>query len=591
MGMDWGMKGMGILMIAGLLVITAVTADTPGNESGYPAYADGYLLVKSIASQDGTVQSLEHVHTGIGATVTEDFTAEGIPGLSLVALPANMTVQDATSYYTGKAGVLYAEPDYYRSISAVPTDPDFWRQWGLQNTGQVYRENTTPGIAGADIRVTDGWNQTTSGNGTLVAVLDTGVDYQHPDLAANIWTDNATGTHGYDALTGTLDPMDQNNHGTHCAGIIGAVANNGIGGSGVAWNATIMPVRWIDSNGYGKVSDEINAILWASHHGAKIFSCSYGFSSSSRAERDVIANTSALFVFAAGNDDQNIDDSPQYPASYGLPNMIVVASTTANDTRSSFSNYGNKNGSPREHRAPMSSRPSEVTYSPVPVYLDPFTTLGNWSIGGNWTLDTTRFVSEPASVHGHLGSGTFNTTNAPIVLAPISGSINLSTISDPVVSYQVAMRGTFMLVSLEISKDGYLWSTVDTALISSNQDFMLKQAQIPDKFKNMTVGFRFVAEGWNADVNIDDLSVSDGYGTLKEPKWGYLSGTSMATPMVAGVATLLSGYDPTASVDQIRNAILTTTDPKQDLNNTTSNRGRNKLYRCSVCPTEFHRTN
>ncbi|MFH0966316.1 MAG: S8 family serine peptidase, partial [Methanobacteriota archaeon] len=229
-------------------------------------YAPGYILVKTTDISPSGVSVLDSAHATINASVTKDYTAEGMPGLELVHLPDTMPVDAAVTYYQGVPSVAYAEPDYYRYTTQIPSDPGFQKQWGLQNTGQIFKENTSPGSPNSDIRVTPVWD-TITGNKTIIAVLDTGVDYTHPDLAANIWTDPLTGTHGYDTISGMMDPMDQDGHGTHCAGIIGMVPDNGIGGSGVDWNVSVMPVRWI-SNGYGRVSDEITAILWASAHGA-----------------------------------------------------------------------------------------------------------------------------------------------------------------------------------------------------------------------------------------------------------------------------------------------------------------------------------
>lgn len=577
---------LGIIILSGLLLVCAGSAVIPANQdqnSGVqspvtPEYADGYLLVKSAVSQDGTVQSLSSVHAAIGASVVRDYAAAGVSGLALVAIPANMTVPAAVTYYSGQSGVAYAEPDYYRQISTVPTDPDFWRQWGLQNTGQTYRENTTPGTSGADIKASTAWNLTTGQETAVVAVLDTGVDYTHPDLAANIWTDPTSGTHGYDAITGSQDPMDQNGHGSHCAGIIGAVANNGMGGSGVAWNTTIMPVRWLDSNGFGRVSDEISAITWASLHGAKIMSCSYGYSFPSKAEKDVIAQTPALFIVAAGNSNQNIEINPKYPAAYSLPNMITVAATTSQDTLADFSNYGNHTVHLGAPGVDIYSTTRSV-YTPVPRYYEPFTTIQNWTSVGNWTLDNSSYVSSPSSIHGLVLNTDANSSNAPGLLIQNTSLMNLSGIQNPVISYQILLDGQNGAVYLEASGDGFIWTTLDTTFtgVLPVDQYTLKQASIPDNFKNSTIILRYRVEGTAVSCNIDDLMLSDGYGTLVQPKWEYMSGTSMATPMVAGVATLMSGYSPDATLDMIRAAILNSTDPIPGLQNTTITGGRVNL--------------
>lgn len=548
---------LGILLLSGLVLVCTGVADIQEdpdqgimmqNQDFHQVYVNGSILVKST---DGTVQSLSAAHESIGAKVAHDFGAEGISGLLLVTLPPNMTVSEGVAYYAGQTGVSYAEPDYYRYISTKPTDPDFWRQWGLENTGQVYRNNTDPGTSGTDIKAVSAWNITSDGGRTIVAVADTGVDYLHPDLSKNIWTDPVTGTHGYDAITGTLDPMDQEDHGTHCAGIIGAVANNGIGGSGVAWNATIMPVRFLNSEGSGTVSNEISAISWAVLHGATIVSCSFGSGSSSLSEQDLIHKSKALFVIAAGNEGQDNDIVPSYPASYNLSNIISVAALAPNNTLPWFSNYGNHTV---HLAAPGSSIYSTIrsSYIPLPVWHDPFTTLSNWTTLGNWTLNGSAFVSPATSVGGVA-------TEIPAMLT-LNTTLNMTSLQIPVISFYMSRLG-FVSVYLQGSVDGGgSWVDLDSySTLSKNSTFELHQVRIPENLQSDNLKIRFKIE--KGSILLDDVMVSDGYGSSAEPKWGYMNGTSMATPMVTGVSILLRGYAPNGSITDIKSAILSSVDP------------------------------
>ena len=200
-----------------------------------------------------------------------------------------------------------------------------------------------------------------------MAVIDTGVDYNHPDLAANMWSapsafsvtiggiqiDCAAGTHGFNAITSTCDPMDDHYHGTHVSGTIGAVGDNGVGVAGVNWTASIMGVKFLDAEGTGLTSDAINAIefaiqaksFFAGTNGAnvRVLSNSWGGGGFSQSLLDAINDANSnemLFVAAAGNNAINIDVFPSYPASYIAPNIIVVAATNNNDQLASFSSYG-----------------------------------------------------------------------------------------------------------------------------------------------------------------------------------------------------------------------------------------------------------
>ena len=168
--------------------------------------------------------------------------------------------------------VTYVEPNYIVRTRTVPDDPEFSLQWRLLNTGQIVKGQA--GIPGADIKAEAAWDVTTGSTANVVAVLDTGVDYTHPDLAANIWRAPASfrvsidgadivcaaGTHGFNAIAKTCDPLDDHDHGTHVAGIIGASGNNGVGVTGVNWTARILPVKVLDATGTGTVADAIAAV-------------------------------------------------------------------------------------------------------------------------------------------------------------------------------------------------------------------------------------------------------------------------------------------------------------------------------------------
>lgn len=200
------------------------------------------------------------------------------------------------------------------------------------------------------------WDVTTGQRegGPIVATIDSGCDYNHPDLAANIWTnpgeipgngidDDGNGViddvHGISAPSNSGDPTDDATHGTHVAGTIGAVGNNGLGVVGVNWQARIMPLRFLEG-GYGETSDAIKALLYAGKMGARITSNSWGGTVYNPALRDALASIPALHICAAGNDGSDNDLKPVYPAGYDLPNLVAVGASTAADGLASFSNYG-----------------------------------------------------------------------------------------------------------------------------------------------------------------------------------------------------------------------------------------------------------
>ena len=263
------------------------------------------------------------------------------------------SVADFIATHSSNPMIEYIEPNYTISLQGtVPNDPNINQLWGLNNTGQ------TGGTADADIDAPEAWDIQT-GNNVVVGVIDTGVDYNHPDLAANIWTnpgeiagngidDDNNGyiddIHGWDFVNNDADPFDDYGHGTHVAGTIAAVGNNGIGVSGVSWSAQIMPLKFLGASGSGSTFDAIQALNYATMMGVKVTNNSWGGGSYSQALYDAIAaagNAGSLFIAAAGNNyGKNNDINPSYPASYNLSNIIAVAATDHNDNLSTFSNYG-----------------------------------------------------------------------------------------------------------------------------------------------------------------------------------------------------------------------------------------------------------
>ncbi len=272
--------------------------------------------------------------------------------------------------------VLYAEPNYqinlddptsYSTTDALlresdltvktPNDPMFNEQWALSNSGQ------NGGKSNADVAALKAWLKTQGSSEVVVAVLDTGVDYTHKDLAANMWLrpdnvpqykDDELGTfndsYGFNAADNLSDPMDESGHGTHCAGIIGAEGDNDEGIAGINWKVEIMPLKFMGRGGFGTTKDAIEAINYAIDRkrngvNVRVISASWGSTMYSKALEDAIraaGEEGILFVAASGNNSTNNDKRPHYPSNYDLPNVISVAALDRNDNMASFSNFGVK---------------------------------------------------------------------------------------------------------------------------------------------------------------------------------------------------------------------------------------------------------
>ncbi len=338
------------LFLAGLwiwLLLPGMAGAVVGLQPDAESLTPDTLLVRFEAGVDAARQ--RQLLTAAGCEAQRRFRL--VQGLTLVKVRSGMSMDAARARLQASAGVRYAEPDYRVQATVLPDDPRFPELYGLHNTGQ------TGGTPDADIDAPEAWDRQT-GTDVVVAVIDTGLDYNHEDIVGNVWTnpgeipgngidDDNNGyvddVRGWDFVNNDNDPFDDNDHGTHVSGTIAAVGNNGIGVTGVNWSARIMPLKFLSARGSGSTADAISALDYAVMMGARISNNSWGGGAFSQALYDAIAAAQAaghLFVAAAGNDGVNTDVTPSYPASYDLDNIVSVAATDDNDALAGFSNFG-----------------------------------------------------------------------------------------------------------------------------------------------------------------------------------------------------------------------------------------------------------
>lgn len=351
------------LIATPLFSLRTAKAETPKKSASKPARVqnnharkDGQLIVKF--RQGASDEQRAFV---LNAFAKDHKPMRGNSNTSKLKLKDGMDVDNAASNARQfDAIVEFAEPDYIvtglkTAIQVLPTpnDPGFPSQWALSNVGQ------NGGFAGADINARAGWQATTGANGTIIAVIDTGVDVNHADLSRNLWVNKAEANgrnnddddrngfvddvQGWNFVNDTKNVNDDHGHGTAMAGIIAAEGNNHLGISGVMWKASILPLKALDSTGSGAISDVVEAMDYAVVRGASVINCSFGTSGFSQALLDAINRASVagvLVVASAGNSAQDLTNSPYYPASYTANNLITVAATTNSDLLAPFSNWG-----------------------------------------------------------------------------------------------------------------------------------------------------------------------------------------------------------------------------------------------------------
>ena len=290
------------------------------------------------------------------------FIKSSIPSLNIVVVKrATFEAKDsAVKALAMNELVDVAEPNYIYHVSRTPDDPMLGQLWGFKNLGQADSAGHA-GVVGVDIDAERAWDIETGSEKMIVAVIDTGVDFNHPDLKDNIWTNEAEANgvagvdddgngiiddiHGFNAIDGSGNSMDDHGHGSHCSGTIGAKGNDGKGIVGVNWNTRIMGVKFLSADGSGSLEGALKAIDYATKMGAKVMSNSWGGGGFSQTLLDAIKRSNdagALFVAAAGNDANNNDETPTYPGSYDVPNIITVAAIDNAGAKADFSNYGRK---------------------------------------------------------------------------------------------------------------------------------------------------------------------------------------------------------------------------------------------------------
>jgi thermitase len=424
--------------------------------------------------------------------------------------------------------VEIVEPNFIYRTKRLPNDPKLDLLWGLRNIGQKDSDGQV-GIAGIDTQVEKAWDIQTGSRKIIVAVIDTGVDYNHPDLKENMWInepeqngtagvdDDNNGVvddiYGYNAINNSGNPMDDQGHGSHCAGTIGAKGNDEKGIVGVNWDVRLMGVKFLDANGSGTLENAIKAIDYATKMGAHIQSNSWGGGGFSQTLYEAIVRANeggALFVAAAGNESNNNDSRPSYPATYQIPNIISVAAIDNRGQKADFSNFGKNT--------------VHIGAPGVNVYSSTGGQYDSWS----GTSMATPHVSGVAAL---VWANEENLTAAEIrsrLLAtakPIAGLRGKSKTGGMVDAF-AAITNTAHPPDLE---DPNNWPTVELNFASAspylpktNQTF---DVAVPEGTKEFALFF----ENFDTEANYDVLKIYDESGKLVDSLSGSLGGVFSQT--------------------------------------------------------------
>ena len=500
-------------------------------------------------------------------------------GLTHVKLRDDQAVEDAIAAYEQDANVEYAQPNYIYTLQAVPNDSLFGQMWGLQNTGQTVVKGQAPanpdpthnpGTAGMDMNVVPAWDVINDCSSVIVGVLDSGLTYTHEDLAANLWnsTDPAYPNHGYDFVGNTNDPVDLNGHGTHVAGTIGAVGNNGRGTTGVCWKAQLMALRACNTVGQCTSASEVAALNFGVSNHAKVINMSLGGPSMDQALSDAILNASnndVVVVVAAGNDGNNNDSTATYPCNFRHPNIICVAALDQTYALASFSNYGVTTvhvGAPGVNVFSTWAGTDTTITDNFHTGTDTLSWTANPPAGA-WSYGQRVIASRAFDLlvnPSAFPSGAYHANADERVYKAFSLGPARVAVLDFFTQFTLASGDALNVNFRAAGGDPFAGGTQALQLTGMTAGRIVAPPELDISScitANCTVGFQLRSmtgpppSGGGAEILAFQITTRQ----LNNVTYNVIEGTSMATPHVTGLAAMLRAYNPNYTVADVVNSI------------------------------------
>ncbi len=578
----------------GVAVFLTVVLALPGNVLALPPapltatgaaaqYVPGEVLVKFRAG--ATIGDRQIAVTSLGHSIVAHLSQ---PGWAHVKVASGQTVDEALAAFQKNPSVEFAQPNYIYHAAVAPNDPQYGQLWPIKNTGQtvssvvqpdglLYTTNN-PGTPGDDLNIETAWGHITDCSSVVVAVVDTGVNYNQEDLATNMWNGGTTyPLHGYNYVDNNSDPMDLAGHGTHVAGIIGAVGNNAKGVAGVCWKASIMAVRVLGADNRGTTATIIQGVNFAVNNGAKVINMSLGgggaFDQLYSDSITAALNADVVVVVAAGNDGVSNDSgsTPTYPCNFTQPNLVCVAALDQSYQLANFSNYGSTSV---DVGAPGTNILSTWTGTSGAIN-DSLNSgwFGSSTTGGGWVYSTTVLTSGASCLvdPGNYPNGVYNNStddrafkafNVPVGnLASLRFAFSANVVNGD--HLRVAYNAGTSLV------DPFAGTGV---VIADGTSLATFPSLIPATLdvtgclgSTCTIGFQLQSGTAPTDRGVVIAGFSIKTLALDTTSYNTENGTSMATPEVAGLATMLRAYNPQYTYADVVAAIETAGRPVASL--------------------------
>lgn len=571
---------LGILIAALAVVATAPAAARAGSMPAAPAaqgYVPGEVIVR-LRPQHRSASKKSAAMTRLGAAAVSDINDTGY---ARIKLSDGDDVERAIARYQRDPAIEHVQPNFRYLPQQLPNDPDFGRLWALKNDGQVVPQAfypNNPGGAGNDMGLDAAWDLVTDCTSTVIAVIDSGVNYTHRDLADNMWDGSALGfpRHGADFVDGDNDPMpaDGDGHGTHVAGAIAAAGNNGTGMTGVCWRARIMALRALDASG-GRTDTVVQAVRFAVQNGARVINLSLGGSGEDialKAAIDYAREHDVVVVAAGGNGGRDTDRAGGefYPCSFRSDNLICVAAVDQAYVLASFSNYGASSvdvGAPGTNS--YSAWPGESENLP----------LVSWELVSGWQ-NCSGFLANTSCANGlygpnatHLVRRFIDLGAADLLGAGLTGYYRLKTADgSPPWPYTAPDPDYLAAGADRLGSDPFTIGATTVYLPDSPEgQIALYALDLKDCLTfNCKAGFRFVSDGTGSDTGARLYSFTLRRAQENANVYHYADGTSIATAHTSGVAALVWAYNPNHTYADVVGAVKNGGDLLPNLQSTTA---------------------
>lgn len=571
-----------VLMLA-FPIIAGAQIDTSGRSLGNAQQLTGPYVKNEVLIKFKPSVSAQAKNFSLSQVAAVNLGSVNKRGLIRVQLSEGHSVDDALETFGSMDDVESVQPNYiYKAFAVTPNDTEYDNLWGLKNSGQTVSDESystnNPGTSGKDMDLENAWENITNCSSVVVAVIDSGVNYNQEDLVDNMWDGGASyPNHGYDFVDSDNDPMDRNGHGTHVAGTIGAVGNNATGSTGICWSVQLMAVRVLGSNGSGTTADIVSGVDFAVNNSADVINMSLGNNTYDAQFYSALSDAreaGIIVVVAAGNDGNDNDGSTEtYPCNYNMDNesLICVAALDQSYELASFSNYGEENVDVGAPGTNICSTWPGTTVETTDDFSSGWTTAGDWTVVAHPNTGD-NVMANPSTWYG-------------------GGSYGISINESVYKSFTIASADVVLLsqdVYIDVDSNDYWVIFYDedpfnnqTQLVyATNYDSgsnggtpVNLKYELEDCESSTTCGIKY---NMQTDGNNDG---GNGVGiwtfslttlAFNTNSYDTIDGTSMASPHVAGLAAMIKAYNPNYDYLDILESIKEGGDSVSSLDGTTS---------------------